>query len=253
MTLFLTIVLLAAAAAAWWMGHARSLPAFETAPPARHRPSTAGRRAVRTTAAAAPAAKPGELAAIEWGVPLAVTRAPAMTLDSKRARIRDRYIAARFPGVLRGSVDLREIEYVIKVARHYFEESRLENADELFALAIEQTPAEPTLRLAQLEIAYLARDADLFTRLARELRAAIPVLPQWEEVVRLGHAIAPAEALFGSDDPAGAAGHYGPWPEMPNWIQASWDLTSEVLAADFHRALAGHAATACRPALRRAA
>jgi hypothetical protein len=24
---------------------------------------------------------------------------------------------------------------------------------------------------------------------------------------------------------------------MPNWIQASWDLTAEVHAADFHRAI----------------
>jgi hypothetical protein len=32
--------------------------------------------------------------------------------------------------------------------------------------------------------------------------------------------------------------HYGPWPHLPNWIQAPWDLTGEVIAADFHRAMA---------------
>ena len=253
MTLFLTITLLLAAAAAWWMGRARAFPDFETAPPARLGPPRAGIRAGRTAAAAAATASPDELTALEWGAPLAATRTPVVSLDARRARLRDRYIAARFPGVLRGSADLREIEYVIKVARHHFEEGHLENADELFALAIEETPAEPTLRLAQLEIAYLARDARLFTRLALELQAAIPAIPEGDEVVRLGHAIAPGEALFGSGDPAGAPGHYGPWPEMPNWIQASWDLTSEVLAADFHRAVAGHAATSYRPALRRVA
>lgn len=252
MTLFLTVALLiaAASAAAWWMARARSLPDVETAPPVGRQPPTAGTRAARTTAVAAPAANPGDLAALEWDAPRAGMRATGITLDTQSARIRDRYIAARFPGVLRGSDDLREIEHVIKVARHYFEEGHLENAAELFALALEQAPAEPTLRLAQLEIAYLARDAGLFTRLARELRATIPVLPEWDEVVRLGHAIAPGEALFESGDPADATGHYGPWPDMPNWIQASWDLTGEVQAADFHRAMASRAAASHPPALR---
>jgi hypothetical protein len=40
---------------------------------------------------------------------------------------------------------------------------------------------------------------------------------------------------------------------MPNWIQASWDLTSEVLASDFHRAIAGAVPANHALALRRAA
>lgn len=250
------LIAVAVAAAALWMARARVRPATaapETAMPDRRRPGASNASGERASVERESAAKPVEHLALEWDAPLAVTRTPGMTLDAKRVRIRDRYIAARFPGVLRGTSDLREIEYVIKVARHYFEEGRLDNAAELFALAIEQNPLEPTLRLAQLEIAFLGRDAELFTRLARELQAAIPGLPEWDEVLRLGRAVAPGEPLFGSSEPAGATGHYGPWPEMPNWIQASWDLTGEVLAADFHRVMAHRAAADNRPALRRVA
>ena len=38
--------------------------------------------------------------------------------------------------------------------------------------------------------------------------------------------------------------HYGPWPDLPNWIQANWDLTAEVVAVDFHRILKRRAADA---------
>jgi len=37
--------------------------------------------------------------------------------------------------------------------------------------------------------------------------------------------------------------HYGPWPDLPNWIQANWDLTAEVIASDFHRILKQRAQT----------
>ena len=212
---------------AWYLHRRDAQGTFGTAEAAAPR---VARTASPTRASrAAPARK---VEALEW-----VSAPPRLTApEARRARMRDRYIAARFPGVLRGSEDLNAIEYVIKVARHHFEEGRLDDAAELFQLAIDQSPREPALRLAQLEITFLARDAATFTRLARSLHAAIPGLPEWDEVVRLGHALSPAEPMFalaGQDDD----GHYGPWPEMPNWIQASWDLTSEVFAADFHRAI----------------
>jgi hypothetical protein len=77
----------------------------------------------------------------------------------------------------------------------------------------------------------------LFTELATDFRRAYPTRGEWHEVARLGRALAPSEELFGKSTGTRPGGHYGPWPDMPNWIQASWDLTSEVLAADFHRAI----------------
>jgi len=82
-----------------------------------------------------------------------------------------------------------------------------------------------------------ARDAAAFTACARDFRAAHPRHAQWAEVLRLGRALCPEEALFREGGGVRAHEHYGPWPDLPNWIQAPWDLTGEILAADFHRAM----------------
>lgn len=179
---------------------------------------------------------------VEWEPPVEA-KAPARATpaqDALRARLRDRYIVARFPGLTGGVAGLLEVEQVIKVARLYFDEDKFDHALELLDLAGRHSPAEKAFPLARLEIAFLARDAALFATAAGEFRARHADAVEWAEVARLGALIAPADPLFASaarsDHP-----HYGPWPDMPNWIHASWDLTSEVLAADFHRALTADA------------
>ncbi|MEO5691984.1 MAG: hypothetical protein ABIQ72_02570 [Usitatibacter sp.] len=179
-----------------------------------------------------------------WQAADAIDAPTPLTDKQLHARMRDRYIEARFPGVAASSADLEQTERMIKGARHYFEEEKYDNAHELLEMAIEQTPAEPALRLAQIEIAFLRRGARLYTRLATEFNRVHPRSPAWSEVTRLGRSIAPEEAIFGADVAEGTHGRYGPWPQMPNWIHASWDLTSDVLAADLHRSLARGAALA---------
>jgi hypothetical protein len=190
---------------------------------------------------------PDPAAAIEWDrPPAAIAGVPGV--DAERARIRDRYISARFPGMFSNSAELREVERVIDTARKYFEGGNLELALELLTLAIKETPSEPSVRLAQIEFAFLARDGALLTRLARELSNA-GCGPEWSEVCRLGHALCPGEKLFA---PQGQRPDHAPSPGTPNWILASLDLTAEALATDFHRALANRKESP-RDALRRAA
>lgn len=187
---------------------------------------------------------PVDLAPIEWEGDAAATvddPAPSEGLAvpdcaaSRAYRIRDRYICARFPGVARSVSDLESMERVVKCARLYFEDGQLAAALELLDMAIEQDSRAEGLWLAELEILFLARDASRFVECARAFRALHAGSAQWSEVARLGHAIAPHETLFGAKGGPRDHEHYGPWPDLPNWIQASWDLTPEVLAADFHR------------------
>lgn len=159
------------------------------------------------------------------------------SFDARRRKIRDRYISARFPGVARSAADLESAEKVIKSARLYFEEDEPATALELLELAIEEIPHESSLWLARLEILFLTRDRDAFVAGARAFRDAHAAHDAWVEIERLGRAIAPGEALFGDAVAVRDHEHYGPWPHLPNWIQAPWDLTAEVVAADLHRAL----------------
>jgi hypothetical protein len=166
-------------------------------------------------------------------------RTEALRGDPLRQRLRDRYIKARFPGVAECGADLENTPSIVKAVRHYFEEQKFDRADELLELAIAQAPGATDLRLAQLELAFLRRQAAAFTVSARAFRNAHPMDPAWKEICRLGRAIAPAETtLFGDTRGERLHDRYGPWPDMPNWLQASWDLTPEILAADLHREMA---------------
>ena len=201
---------------------------------------------------------PVELVPIEWDgdaheTPAAAApdASAATTLDNdpcgydaRCRRIRDRYIGARFPGVARCAADLESAERVVKSARLYFEDGEAETALELLDVAIEQNSRAAALWLAQLEIVFLGRDAQRYLECARAFRALHPASEAWGEVARLGRSLAPREQLFGPASGPRDHDHYGPWPDMPNWIQANWDLTAEVVAADFHRILKRRASRA---------
>lgn len=198
-----------------------------------------------------PSPAPAEMPNFEWESPLPVTtpkeqaRAPAPPpenelRDAQRARIRDRYVAARFPGVARNVNDLGDTERIVRYARAYFEERKIDRALELLELAIECNPGNEALRLARLEIAFLAGDATLYVALANEFRIAHPESDAWNEVARLGREIAPEEMAFGLQ---------GPDPHtrgVPNWTGATLDFTPDLRAEEFHRAMARRAAPGAR-------
>lgn len=183
-----------------------------------------------------------DMGSVEWvgSTPAAhlstPTAQPLTAIALDRLRVRERYIAARFPGLAGGAAVLAHTGAAIKAARLFHEDLQAERANELLALAIQQSPDEVALRLAQIQIAFLARDAELFTGFARTFLATFPDHPEWDEIARLGRALAPAEELFAADRPHGPRAES--CSENPGWLYDSWDLTSDVLAADFHRSLA---------------
>jgi hypothetical protein len=194
---------------------------------------------------------PLQLTAIEWdgdagargaqapsaAPSVALPVGDSLALDARCRKLRDRYVSARFPGVIRSALDLECAELVIKSARLFFEDGQNDLALELLDLAVDSNPRCEAIPLAQLEILFLARAAARYAECAAAFRAAHPASDAWAEVKRLGQALAPGEPLFGVASGPREHEHYGPWPHLPNWIQASWDLTAEVVAADFHRAV----------------
>lgn len=233
-TMIFLFALLAATAAA--SRYAR--PATATAPRAPRPRHMLPRSPQDAAPPAFPAADPGSM-------PGSGHLSPA----EERARIRDRYITVRFLGAIQGAAGLQSPRTVIDAARHYFEEGEFDRSRELLELAIQGSGREKSFRLAAIEIAFLTRDGEWLLELARGLREALPECPHWHEVQRLGRALLPGEALFGASPGIPSHEHYGPWPDTPNWIGASWDLTAEIRAADFHHAMmraAAHGCTAVR-------
>jgi hypothetical protein len=160
-----------------------------------------------------------------------------------RQKIRDRYLAARFPGSRRTDADLANTVEVIKAARLFFEDGDADRACEWLAFASDANPDEG-LWLAQLEILFLKRNGEDFTELAREFHERFPESTHWGDIARLGARTVKGEPLFaGAEQPEGAGDdHYGLWPQMQNWIQAPFDLTGDVLSAEFHAKMKGSTA-----------
>jgi len=235
--LWMVLLAAAAGAVAGWMlsSLSRTRGAARAAPP---RTRTAKRRSE------APRHDP-PAAVSAWGrheprrfvSPSEAVPAPkALDPQQRRLRIRDRYIAARFAGTLRDASELSDPHKVIKAARLYFEDGNPARADELLALAATAAPRERSLWLARLEILFLGTDTERFVETASAFAREHAGAEEWDEVARLGRRLAPTEPLFhrvGEVEPDPSQ-HYGPWPNLPNWIEAPWDLTAEVAGADFH-------------------
>lgn len=156
--------------------------------------------------------------------------APAEAHDERRL-MRDRYVSARFQGVVRGAADLRSQARARQLAQAYLEEGRAHLAAELLDIALEENPGDKGLRLAQLELAFLSRDAGRFATLAAALREEHPRCREWPQV----------EALeWGLQGHPGALP--GSWPDTPNWLEGPMDLAAEVMASELHHAISRLAA-----------
>lgn len=187
----------------------------------------------------APVVEVSELAAHVPAPPLALESEPVAVPGGAEGegpgnpRIRERYYAVRFPGApsLASGAD---VPGLVKMARLYFEDGDGTRAVELLDCAAAALPRSESLRLAALQILFLMRKGEAFVQAARAFRARFPNSPRWAEIERLGWRFAPRERLFAGGRPEGKANdeHFGAWPECPNWIEAPYDLTNEVLAVE---------------------
>jgi hypothetical protein len=159
---------------------------------------------------------------------------PVNLPEHVRVRIRERYFKTRFPDVPVPSPGSSDCSAIVKAARLYFEDGDTGRAVELLRLSSEMMPRVERILLAKLEIHYLDHNETAFTETARTFAERFPGSSEWPAVARLGWRLAPNEALFANARPAKVARdeQYGAWPEVPNWIEAPWDLTGEVLAVE---------------------
>lgn len=216
----------------------------------RFREAMAGERKAQPEAPRAPAPQRRAAAALpprpadDWQV--APRPARTETSDLARRRIRDRYLAVRFPGAPHTDEDLRDTPGVIKSARLYFEDGDLERACELLEFACDVNKADELPWLAHLEILFLKRKGHEFAELAHRFHERFPASGRWPEILRLGLRLAPQNRLFHGAHPreGDIDEHYGAWPQVQNWIQAPFDLTGDVLAAEFHARMRGSDAAA---------
>ena len=172
---------------------------------------------------------------------------PRATTAPAASRIRDRYILARFPGVMRKSEDFADADEVIKAARLYVEDGLAVRGVELLQFAAEMDTTRESLWLARLQLHYQLRDASGFAAAAKRMHQYHPKSAHWAQIALLGRNLGLAEAFFAELGlRAGPAPKPGAWPLQPNWLQEPRDLTPAVAAAELRSRLL--AATDIAPA-----
>lgn len=213
-------------------------PIFDVKPPAPPRP-----RALAPSASPPAASAPPRAMATH-------KPEPAVLPDHVRARIRERYFRSRFPDVPLPAPGSNDASAIVKAARLYFEDGDTARAVELLRQASDMLTRVEGILLAKLEIHYLDHNEAAFTETARIFAERFPGSSEWPAVARLGWRLAPSEALFANARPAKVArdDQYGAWPEVPNWIDAPWDLTGEVLAVELRSRILAASHTAGKPA-----
>lgn len=167
--------------------------------------------------------------------------APALPSQEDPARIRETYLRSRFPGVYRFEADLEDGSRLVEAARLYFQDGRLDHERELMELAIREHPERIDCWLAHIEILFLARDEPRFVEAVRGFLEAHPESPDHAEIASLWkrlrqNAAGPAAEAAAGETPA-RGDRYGPWPVLPDWIGAPWDLSAEVWASEIHQGL----------------
>ena len=168
--------------------------------------------------------------------PVAIVETVAALENPARQRIRDAYIAARFPGVAKSSQEFSRVRAVIKAAQVYFDDTNPRRAEELLDLASELIPASEALPLARLELALRQSDSESYRRTAIRFRKNHPRSARWKEIVAFARTLYLTEAPF-TPDPNDAEGDRRYL--RPNWLQDTWELAPEFMPADLRaRALA---------------
>ena len=158
--------------------------------------------------------------------------------DPALQRIRDQYVAARFTGVARTSMDLVDVRRTIAAAHTYLDDGKGHLAAELLELAAAIQPASERLWLAALELALRMGDAEGYRRAAFGLRRNQPHTPAWSEVAALARTLCLTDEPFSCAESIEAADS-GPGPRVPNWLRDGWELAPEFTHADLRAHVLG--------------
>jgi hypothetical protein len=149
--------------------------------------------------------------------------------DAGRQRIRDTYVAARFPGVARSSHDLADVEHVTRAAQVYLRDANPRRAEEILELAYALQPEADALLLARLDVALQLGDTDGYRRTALRFRNDHPRSAHWKYIVAFARTLYLTEPPFTLDvrDEFVESTY-----QRPNWIGNSWELEPEFSPRD---------------------
>jgi hypothetical protein len=152
--------------------------------------------------------------------------------DANKRRLRDRYLATRFPQFQEPGAALRNAGDVARWARQLLDDDQPRLAEELLQLALEEDPGQRALWLFRIELAFLNSDEGTFNTLADEFKRRFGDDPACSE------AIGTIDAMGVELDPADPRyANAGPPQLLPNWSTPDMGERDEVKQRKLHGAL----------------
>ncbi len=128
--------------------------------------------------------------------------------DPVARRMRDRYIAQRFPQFNEPHRALKNTESVLNWARQFVDDDRPQLAVEILNLALQEDPAQRPIWLFLIEYAFLETDSARFNELADAFKRQFPGDTAIELVNTMGHDFAPTDPRYS---------HINAPAELPDW------------------------------------
>lgn len=147
-------------------------------------------------------------------------------------RLRDRYVATRFPQFGEPRESLRHTSNVLRWARQLIEDEQPRLARELLQLSIEEDPTQRNIWLALIELAFLDGIQARFDELATAFEKRFFRDEALHIIHAMGHDLSPNDKRYASKDgePAGSM-------ELPNWSVVEIPNRDEGFQRRFHEAI----------------
>jgi hypothetical protein len=148
--------------------------------------------------------------------------------DVDARRLRERYIAHRFPQFAGAASQLRNTNEILRAARHLLDDGRPNLAEELLSIALQEEPYQREAWLFLIEVAFLSHDAARFESLADDFKKMFANSQDNQVIDAMAHDLNPSDPRYQNIE--------SPTP-LPNWSSLAAQGRDEIRQRSFHHAL----------------
>jgi hypothetical protein len=145
--------------------------------------------------------------------------------DSAQRRLRDRYIAQRFPQISEPHYALKKTDIVLTWVRQFLDDDRPQMAEELMQLALQEDVKQREPWLFLIEVAYLRMEHSRFNELASEFKLLFPEDAAIGIIDAMGKDLTPGDSRYA---------HVSTQHELADWSLLNQVARNPLLQQKFH-------------------
>jgi hypothetical protein len=148
--------------------------------------------------------------------------------EPAQRRMRDRYIAQRFPQISEPNIALKRTDVVLNWARQFLDDDRPQMAEELMQLALQEDVKQREPWLFLIEVAYLRREVSRFDELSAEFKSLFANDVAAPVIDAMGKDLMPTDPRFA---------HVSTPHDLPEWSLLNEVARNPLLQQKFHASM----------------